>query len=115
MIDHTSAIRLYSTLSPPSTCAARTKYASVTRPVVAIPTARIRAPRPYPERGAPAPTEAATALQPDEQHRPRKRRARVHDVSVLRQQLDEAALRPVVQVARRVAELLEVCPARHVQ
>ena len=61
MIDQTSAMRLYSTLSPPSTCAASTKYASVTMPVVAIPTARILAPRPYDERGAPAPTLAAMA------------------------------------------------------
>ena len=45
MTDHSERDAPYSTPSP-STCAASAKYANVTRPVVAIPTARIRAPRP---------------------------------------------------------------------
>src|SRR5688500_20070147 len=99
--DHSSEMPLYSTSS--STCDATAKYAKVTTPVVAMPTERIRAPRPY------------DSVNPHEQHRPRERRARLDDLAVRGQQLHERPLRPVVQVAGRVAEVAQVRATGHVQ
>ena len=65
-----------------------------------MPSDRIRAPRPYPDEAA-----CARRSHRDEQHRPRERRARLDDLPVAREQRDEAALGPVVDVARRVPEV----------
>src|SRR3954452_5424049 len=102
--DHSRSMFLAAT--SPTTSDVTEKYANVKSPVVAIPTLRMRAPRPYPE---PPPLEA------DKQHGPRERGASLHDRPVARQQRDEAPLGPVVQVPGRVAEVLPVRPARHVQ
>src|ERR1044071_3756866 len=108
MIDQTSEMCVY--WAAVSACAASAKYANVTSPVSAMPIDRIRAPRPYDDRGG-----ATLTLEADKQHGPRERRARLHDVAVAGQQRDEAALGPVVRGPGGVAELLEVRPARHVQ
>src|SRR5829696_764439 len=98
---HSSETPLYSTSS--STCDATAKYAKVTTPVVAMPTERMRAPRAY---------ESAKL---HEQHRPRERRSCLDDLAVPGQQLHERPLRPVVHVARRVAEVTQVRAAGHVE
>src|SRR3954452_12974634 len=92
--DQSRSIRLAATAS--RTCEATEKYANVNSPVVAIPMLSTRAPRPYPPRS-----------EADKEHRPRERRPGLGHRPVARQQLHEAALRPVVEVAGRVAQLLE--------
>src|ERR671916_3238545 len=99
--DHSSETPLYSTSS--RTCDATAKYANVTTPVVAMPIERMRAPRPY------------ESAKPHEQHRPRERRARLHDLAVPGQELHERPLRPVVQVPGRVAQVAQVGAAGHVE
>src|SRR3954471_25042829 len=90
----------------PSVCDASEKYACVTSAVAAIPTPATRSPRAYEELLAP--------VNSNEQHRPGERRPHLLDRPVLRQERLEADLRPVVHVARRVAERPHVRAARHV-
>src|SRR5688500_2477260 len=104
-IAHSSEIPPYSSGS--STWLAIAKNANVTSPVVAMPIERIRAPRPYEDPEA--------LLDTHEQHRPRERRPCLHDLTVPGQELHEAALGPVVQMARGVPEVLPVRAAGHVQ
>src|SRR5919108_5972306 len=115
--DHSSEIAPYAALG--STWLATAKYANVNSPVDAMPIDRTRAPRAYASGcGAPAVSSAALGVlttQADEQHRPGERRPRLHDLSVARQQRDERALGPVVHVPGRVAEVLPVRAAGHVQ
>src|SRR3954469_16306912 len=91
-----------------SSCEASEKYACVTSAVAAIPTPATRAPRAYEL------PPLAGFVDTDEQHRPRERRSDLLHGAVLREQRLEAHLRPVVHVARRVAERLPVRAARHV-
>src|SRR3954454_9476914 len=90
------------------------------RPVTPIPTDRIAAPRRY-ERDWVAPAASAEgcasvwSAEAAKHHRPRERRADLLDCPVAREHRDEAPLRPVVDVAWRVAEVLQVGAARHVQ
>src|SRR5919108_799771 len=120
--DHRSEIAPYA--APGSTCEATAKYAKVNRPVDAMPTDSTRAPRAYPSvdgadaaepPSAAAGAVAVSATQPDEQHGPRERRARLDDLAVAAEQRDERALGPVVQVPGRVAEVAQVRAARHVE
>src|SRR3954464_6583784 len=97
--DQSRSIRLADSAS--RTCEATEKYANVKSPVVAMPIERMRAPRPEP--GASSCSSIArsrVASDPDKQHRPRERRAGLDDRPVARQQLDERALRPVVEMPR---------------
>src|SRR5215211_3399599 len=119
--DHSSEIAPYA--APASTCEATAKYANVNRPVDAMPTDSTRAPRAYPSvdeadedaadaLSAAAGAVAVSATQPDEQHGPRERRARLDDLAVAAEQRGERALGPVVDVPRGVAEVLEIGAAR---
>src|SRR3954463_5461407 len=90
------------------------------RPVTPIPTDRIAAPRRY-ERVWVSPAAFAEgcasvwSAEADKHHRPRERRADLLDRPVAREHRDEAPLRPVVDVPRRVPEVLPIGAARHVQ
>jgi hypothetical protein len=99
---HKTSTRLADT--SPNTWLAIEKYANVSRPVEAIPTDRMLAPRPYEERCALlAPGRAlglwrgsaAVAgrwLEADKQHRPGERRAYPDEFAVAREQANERAL-----------------------
>src|SRR5690242_9804083 len=96
--DHSRSTRLAAT--SPSTWLAIEKYANVSRPVVAIPAERIRAPLPYDRARAVADCPPASAAcrvaterlpETDKQHRPGERPARLHDLAVALQQALERA------------------------
>src|SRR5947209_13462340 len=73
---------------------------------------RMRAPRPYPGASTSSSmTRSRVASEPDKQHRPRERRAGLDDLPVARQQLHEGPLGPGGEMARRVAQVLQVGPA----
>src|SRR5829696_9517313 len=90
-----------------------------------MPTDSTAAPRPYwppdevpPARGRESAGGAAAAppsADADKQHRPREGRACLLDLPVAREQRHERALRPVVDVPGRVAEVAHVGAARDVQ
>src|SRR3954471_15765687 len=123
--DHSSEIAPYAALG--RTCEATAKYAKVNRPVDAIPIDRPRARSRPPRRSPPrrwdlpgetterSPCQPTALAQAYEEHRPRERRARLDDLAVAREQRHERALRPVVEVAGRVAEVAQVRAAGHVQ
>src|SRR5438309_4765992 len=108
MTDHSRSMRFAE--PSPRTWLAIEKYANVSSPVEAIPIDRMRAPLPY-ERLA----GAGETLEADKQHRPGERRAHVRHLAVAREQPHERAPRPVVEMARRVAQRGPVRPAGHVQ
>src|ERR1700681_845420 len=92
------------------------KYANVIRPVKAIPTDRMRAPRPYARScpppavdrraapSAPSPEVAERGLEADKQHGPGEGRAYLDHFPVAREQRDERPLGPVVEMLGGVAE-----------
>src|SRR3954447_16023740 len=90
-----------------SSCDASEKYACVTSAVAAIPMPATRAPRAYEP-------ELLAGVNAHEEHRPREWRPHFLHRPVLREQRLEADLRPVVDVAGRVAERLPVRAAGHV-
>src|SRR5436305_14202748 len=81
------------------------------RPVMPMPTDSTAAPRPYPFDVA----SCLASANAHEQHGPREGRAGLLDRPVAPQQLGEASLRPVVQVAGRVARRAPVGAAGHVE
>src|SRR3954452_19322686 len=111
---HSSEIAPYSAAG--RTWLATAKYAKVNTPVDAIPIDRIRAPWPYPSAaGADRTAVAGLATQPDEQHGPGERRARLDELAVARREGREGLPGPVVDVPRRVAQRAHVRAPRQVQ